>query len=75
MPRQKRKLTKQQKVEKKRRAQEYMTIFIHGKRKRVKRPSTIDGIAVEEFIHNNADPLWFHQNEMWEEIKVEKENE
>lgn len=75
MPKPKRKLTAQQKAEKKRRAQEYMTIFIRGKRKRVKRPPTIDGISVEEFIRNNADPLWYHQNEMWEEIDVNKENE
>ena len=71
----KRKLTAQQKAEKKRCAQEYMTIFIRGKQKRVKRPPTIDGLSVEEFIRNNADPLWYHQNEMWDEIEVEKENE
>jgi hypothetical protein len=71
----KRKLTAQQKAEKKRRAQEYMTVFIRGKQKRVKRPPTIDGLSVEEFIRNNADPLWYHQNEMWDEIEVEKENE
>jgi len=71
----KRKLTAQQKAEKKRRAQEYMTVFIRGKQKRVKRPPTIDGLSVEEFIRNNADPLWYHQNEMWDEIEVEKEDE
>jgi hypothetical protein len=42
-----------------------MTIFINGKQKRVKR-STIDGMDVDEFIINNADPIWLHQNEMWE---------
>ena len=71
----KRKLTPEQRVEKKRRRQEYMTVFVHGKQKRVKRPPTIDGVSVEEFIRNNADPLWYHQNEMWEEIEVDEENE
>jgi hypothetical protein len=50
-----------------------MTIFINGKQKRVKRPQTIDGMSVDEFIRNNADPIWLHQNEMWEYM-VEEEN-
>lgn len=45
-----------------------MTIFINGKQKRVKRPSTIGGMDVDEFIRRNADPVWLHQNEMWEYI-------
>lgn len=68
MAKPKRKLTPQQKAEKARRRREYMTIFIRGKQKRVKRPPLIDGISVEEFIRNNADDLWYHQNEIWEEI-------
>jgi len=43
-----------------------MTIFINGKQKRVKRPPQIGGVAVGEFIRQNADPIWLHQNEMWE---------
>ena len=43
-----------------------MTIFINGKQKRVKRPPTIDGQDMDEFIRRNADPIWLHQNEMWE---------
>ncbi len=43
-----------------------MTIFMNGKQKRVKRPPTIDGMDVDEFIRANADPIWLHQNEMWE---------
>ena len=38
----------------------------YGKQKRVKRPPTIDGMSVEEFLRRNADPIWLHQNEMWE---------
>jgi hypothetical protein len=62
----KRKLTAAEKAEKKKRKKEYMTIFINGKQKRVKRPPTIDGMDVDEFIRRNADPIWLHQNEMWE---------
>ena len=53
-------------AEKKLRQMKYMTIFINGKQKRVKRRPTIDGMDVDEFIQRNADPLWLHQNEMWE---------
>jgi len=41
-----------------------MTIFINGKQKRVRRPQTIEGLDVDEFIRRNADPIWLHQNEM-----------
>ncbi len=66
MAKQKKKLTPSQKVAKKKRQKEYMTVFMNGKQKRVKRPLTIDGMDVDEFIRNNADPIWLHQNEMWE---------
>jgi hypothetical protein len=66
MAKQKRKLTVAEKADKRRRQKEYMTIFINGKQKRVKRPPTIEGIDVDEFIRRNADPIWLHQNEMWE---------
>jgi len=62
----KRKLTAAEKARKKSRQKEYMTIFINGKQKRVKRPPTIDGMDVGEFIRGNADPIRLHQNEMWE---------
>ena len=52
-----------------------MTIFINGKQKRVKRPPTIDGMDVDEFIRRNADPIWLHQNEMWEYMEPEPEDE
>ena len=73
MKKPKKKLTAQQRAAKKRRRQEYMTIFVHGKQKRVKRLATIDGLSEAEFIRNNADPLWYHQNEMWEEIERDEE--
>ena len=64
----KRKRTAAEKAAKKRRRQEYMYVFMNGKQKRVKRPPTIDGMDVDEFILQNADPIWLHQNEMWEYI-------
>ena len=66
MPKRKRKLTPEQKAAKAKRRREYETIFINGKQKSVKREPTVDGIPVDEFIRNNADPIWLHQNEMWE---------
>jgi hypothetical protein len=68
MARPKRKLTAAEKAAKKGRREETMIVFIHGKQKRVPRPPTIDGLPVDEFIRRNADPLWLHQNEMWEYI-------
>ncbi len=62
----KRKLTKKEKAEKKERQLKFKWIFINGKQVRVKRPPTIDGISVDEFIENNADPIWLFQNEEWE---------
>ncbi|MDQ1335741.1 MAG: hypothetical protein QG552_2691 [Thermodesulfobacteriota bacterium] len=52
-----------------------MTIFVNGKQKRVKRPPTIDGMDVDEFIRCNADPIWLHQNEMWEYMDTEEETD
>ena len=74
MAKRKRKLTAAEKAEKKRRQKEYMTIFINGKQKRVKRPPTIDGVDVDEFIRRNADPIWLHQHEMWEHMDNDNES-
>jgi hypothetical protein len=65
MSKRKRKLTPAEKLEKKRGREQYMTVFINAKQKRVKRPTTIDGMEVDEFIRRNADPIWLHQNEIW----------
>jgi hypothetical protein len=75
MCKKKRKLTPAEKAEKKLRREKYMTIFINGKQKRVKRPPTIDGMDVDEFIRRNADPIWLHQNEMWEYMETETEDD
>jgi len=70
MSKRKRKLTTAEKAEKKRRRMEYMTIFVRGKQRRVRRPPTIAGMDVEEFILRNADPIWLHQNELWEYMEL-----
>lgn len=70
MPKPKRKLTPAQRRARKKRRKETMIIFIHGKQKRVPRPPMIDGIPVDEFICRHADPLWLHQNEMWEDMEM-----
>lgn len=71
----KRKLTSSEKTEKERRRREYTTVFINGKQKRVKRPPTIDGVDVDEYIRRNADPIWVHQNGMWEYLDIGEEEE
>ena len=73
MGRRKRKLTAAEKAAKRRRRQETMIIFVNGKQKRVSRPPTIEGMDVEEFIRRNADPIWLHENGMWEYMASEDE--
>jgi len=62
----KRKLTAAEKRARRERKRKFMTIFIHGRQKRVPRPLLVEGLPVDEFIARNADPIWLHQNELWE---------
>ncbi len=71
----KKKLTPAQKRAKKEARANYMLVFMNGKQVRIKRPPTIDGMDTEEFIRRNADPLWLHQNEMWEYLPEEGEHD
>jgi predicted RNase H-like HicB family nuclease len=64
----KRRLTAAEKAAKQRRKAEFRTVFINGKQKRVRRPPTIDGMDVDEFIRRNADLIFLHEHEMWELI-------
>ena len=48
--------------------EKYETVFMNGKQVRVKRPPLIDGIPVDQFISQNVDSIWLHQDEMWELI-------
>jgi hypothetical protein len=75
MAKNKKKLSAAQKRAKKaakaERQKKYQWVFMNGKQVRIKRPPTIDGMDVDEFIRRNADPIWLHQNEMWECIETE----
>jgi hypothetical protein len=66
MTKRKRKLTPAEKRARRKRREEFMMIFANGKQKRVRRPPTVDGMDVDDFIRQNADPIWLHQNELWE---------
>ena len=66
MSKRKRKLTAAEKRARRERKEKFMTVFVNGKQKRVPRPQQIDGLDVDDFIARNADPIWLHQNEMWE---------
>ena len=74
MPKPKRKLTAAEKRARKERKKNFMTIFVNGKQKRVRRPQLIEGLPVDEFIARNADPIWLHQNEMWELMTTDEED-
>lgn len=65
MGKRKRKLTAAEKAAKKRRRAEFQTVFIGGKMKRVRRPPTIEGMSVEDFIRQNADPIFLHEAGLW----------
>ncbi len=66
----KKKLTKAQKAERKeakrKRQEKYETVFMNGKQVRVKKPELIEGISLDQFMQQNADSIWLHQNEMWD---------
>ncbi|MEZ8968434.1 hypothetical protein AB6E53_17280 [Vibrio breoganii] len=71
------KLTKAQKKiraqAKRERQAKYEMRMINGEQVRVKREATIDGMPVDEFLARNADPLFWHNNEMWMCIDDERE--
>jgi len=69
----KRNRTATQKRARRERKQKYMTIFMNGRQKQVPRPQLIEGLPVEEFIARNADPIWLHQNELWEYMISDEE--
>ena len=75
MAKQKRKRTAAEKRARRERKKKFMTVFINGKQKRVPRPPQIDGMDVDEFIRRNADPIWLHQNGMWEYMTFDDEDD
>ena len=56
------------------RQRKYMWVFMNGKQVRIKRPPTIDGLPVDKYIEQNADPIWLQQNGMYEILHA-RENE
>lgn len=74
MAKPRKKLTAAQRAAKKQRKKDFMTVFMNGKQVRVRRPQTIDGMDVDNFIRHNADPIWLHQNG-YHEILHEREME
>jgi len=66
MAKPKRKRTAAEKRARRERKLKFMTIFVNGRQKRVPRPQLIDGLPVEEFIARNADPVWLHEQGLWE---------
>ena len=46
----KKKLTSAQREAKRKRRMEYMTVFMNGKQKSIRRPETIDGMGVDGMI-------------------------
>ncbi|UCZ55746.1 hypothetical protein LGV61_08390 [Desulfurispirillum indicum] len=71
----KKKLTTNQKRAKKtakaERQKKYQWVFMNGRQVRIERPPTVDGVPLDQFIEENADPIWLHQNGLWELIPVE----
>jgi hypothetical protein len=67
----KRKRTAAEKRARRERRKKTMIVFINGKQKRVPRPQLIEGLPVDEFIARNADPIWLHQNGLWEYMTPE----
>ena len=71
----KRKPTAAEKRARRERKKKFMTVFINGKQKRVLRPPSIDGLPALEFIARNADPIWLHENGLWEFMAPAEETE
>jgi hypothetical protein len=76
MGKKKRKLNPAEKVAKRKRQLEYGTVFMNGRMKRVRKPPTVEGMALDEFLRTHADPIFLHQEGLWEYIELrESEDE
>ncbi len=74
MKKPKRKKTAAEKRAKKEWKKKYQWIFINGKQVKVLRPQMIDGLPIDEYIARNADPIWLHQNGMWQYLTPNEED-
>ena len=59
MPKPKRKLTAAERRARRERKKNFMTIFVNGKQKQVRRPQPIDGLPVDEFIRKTPTPVGY----------------
>ena len=75
MPKPKKKLTPEQKRERKaakaERQKKYEWIFINGKQVRIKRRESPEELLEQEALLRSADPIWLHQNELWQYLQPE----
>lgn len=71
MAKRKRRLTNAEKAEKAQRRRDCQTVFINGEMKRVRRPPMIEGLTVDDFIRRNADPIFLHQEGLWEYLETD----
>jgi hypothetical protein len=71
MAKKQRKIAPREKSERNLRKQNFMTIFIRGKMKRVPKPQQIEGMDVDAFVLRNGDPICLHRNELWEYMECE----
>jgi hypothetical protein len=65
----KRKLTAAEKAAKRKRKAEFQTVFLNGKMKRIRRPPQIDGMDADEWIRQNADDIFLHEEGMWDVLE------
>jgi hypothetical protein len=72
-PHRRRKRTAAEKRARREQKKQFKTIMINGKQKRVPVPPLIDGLPVEEFLARNADPIWLHENGLWELMTTDDE--
>ena len=70
----KRKLTAAERRTRRERRRKFMINFVNGKQKRVLRPPLIEGLSVKEFIARNADPIWLHEEGLWEMMPRDNRN-
>ena len=74
MAKPRKKLTPAQKRARRERKRKFKMIFINGKQRWVRKPETIGGLPIEEFIARNAGPIDFHEMEMWEHMNADFDN-
>ena len=52
-----------------------MWVYMNGKQVRIKRSPTTEEMDADEYVRQNADPVWLHQNEMWEYMQTDEDED